>query len=822
LFRERKLFWKMVIVLTILTSGCAAARETAVKGEVRPEKSLAEQRVRLKELEKERLENYKLLERLYEIQQDYRKAAEMYEKALGLAVDKTKFYRKLGRLYEQAGMNEKGIAIYLKLIEMYPEKKFDYGERLSRLYGETGAREKALTLGREMVEEYPNDARSHYLLAKIYSEHKMDEEAVTEYKKAIELDGDRESICRKRLELGKIYQRMDKNELAEREYHKVLENATREWMIKRAKDKLIKVYEAKGDYQKAVELYQERLASPPRNERWSFLLRRRLTELYLKMDKGEDALRLWKDMLKGEPGDAPLYEQLARICFLEKNYKEAISFYQKAIEVIPKEGNRRHYQLGLADVYQAVGEEEKAKELYKKAIILGENMKLLKGWPQPTYGRIMGSPVIGDMDNDGDMEIAIVALVPTKGGKEGKLFVWHHNGKLMKGWPQTVIPEDEYASYQSTWHRIGGGWHASPALGDIDGDGDLEIFSNSITEKLYGFHYDGKPLPGWPKDLGVSTYWMTPAVGDIDGDGHPEVLCAGMIIPAKGKPREYVGGRAKQAFDDIDNDGDIEIAYSWRDTIDVRHYDGTEMNGWPQKTLYLTIYPPVLGDFDGDGFLEIAMGERRYRRLYIWRYNGEEYLDGDKDPATKGIFALDAGGGYETPVFADLDGDGDLEIISYAVDRLYAFHHDGREVLDGDNDPTTKGVLMKMDRGSRGSPVVGDIGGDGKMEIICGGYLIQYDGKKVTSKLLIKNTGFKYSAAIGDLDRDGDAEIVLPGADGRVYILDLDESYQPELMQWPMFMHDMNRTGSAGRGKAVVDKRRGRGGIVQQKMKTAD
>jgi len=44
------------------------------------------------------------------------------------------------------------------------------------------------------------------------------------------------------------------------------------------------------------------------------------------------------------------------------------------------------------------------------------------------------------------MEIAIVALVPTKRGKEGKLFVWHHNGKLMKGWPQTVIPEDEYAA----------------------------------------------------------------------------------------------------------------------------------------------------------------------------------------------------------------------------------------------------------------------------------------------------------------------------------------------------------------------------------------
>src|SRR5262245_65650528 len=74
---------------------------------------------------------------------------------------------------------------------------------------------------------------------------------------------------------------------------------------------------------------------------------------------------------------------------------------------------------------------------------------------------------------------------------------------------------------------------SSPALGDIDGDGRVEVvvggghfYHRSDGMKVFAWHADdGSSLPGWP----IATFGSTmpsPALGDVNGDGIPEVAVA--------------------------------------------------------------------------------------------------------------------------------------------------------------------------------------------------------------------------------------------------------------------------------------------------------
>ena len=81
----------------------------------------------------------------------------------------------------------------------------------------------------------------------------------------------------------------------------------------------------------------------------------------------------------------------------------------------------------------------------------------LDGWPQKTSGRIGSSPVCADLNNDGTLEVIVGSGIDFDGNH--KVYVFHHDGTLMPGWP---VP---------TASTIRG----SPAVGDLNGDGNLEI-----------------------------------------------------------------------------------------------------------------------------------------------------------------------------------------------------------------------------------------------------------------------------------------------------------------------------------------------------------
>jgi len=359
------------------------------------------------------------------------------------------------------------------------------------------------------------------------------------------------------------------------------------------------------------------------------------------------------------------------------------------------------------------------------------------------------------------------------GSGDDKVYAWHHDGTLVTGWPKTT----------------GGSVWSSPALGDIDGDGDIEV-----VVEVYAWHHNGTLVKGWPKTTG-SLVVSSPALGDIDGDGDIEIVAGsgdgkvyvwhhnGTLV--KGWPKATGGSvYSSPALGDINGDGDLEIVVgSWDDKVYAWHHDGTLVTGWPKTTGGGVWSSPALGDINGDGDIEIVVGSLD-EKVYAWHHDGTLVTGW---PKTTDFLV------YSSPALGDIDGDGDLEIVVGSKDdRVYAWHHDGTLVKGW---PKTTGNDVDS------SPALGDIDGDGDIEIVVGSgdgkvYVWHHNGTLV--KGWPKTTGSavgKSSPALGDIDRDGDIEVVVGSFDHKVYAWDCSGTYDPSNIEWGMFHHDVGHTG---------------------------
>lgn len=184
----------------------------------------------------------------------------------------------------------------------------------------------------------------------------------------------------------------------------------------------------------------------------------------------------------------------------------------------------------------------------------------------------------------------------------------------------------------------------------------------------------------------------------------------------------------------------------------VQYYDcGFEItmfdSHFPWETVNAGKSAPIVADFSGDDVLDIMYADV-FGGVYLIDEDGEEYqyfahpdqqninrstalgqIDnlGGEDlafssrsghlyaltAAGETIFTYDAGSPFLfSPVIADLDGDGQSEVIAGALDgKLYAIK------ADGSNAP---GFPVQLSGSFQSELAVGDLSGDGTKEIICG------------------------------------------------------------------------------------------------------
>ncbi|MEO0096005.1 MAG: FG-GAP-like repeat-containing protein [candidate division WOR-3 bacterium] len=373
----------------------------------------------------------------------------------------------------------------------------------------------------------------------------------------------------------------------------------------------------------------------------------------------------------------------------------------------------------------------------------GEN---LPGWPKST-GSTPGitetsSPSVGDIDNDGEMEIVYAS-------NSGELFAWEVDGNIIPGFPVSL--GDNVI-------------RACTMLEDIDGDGTLEICIGTGVSlyKFYVFRHNGSLLFSRNVEYRIHS---TAAAADIDNDQEMEIIHG--------------------------NDRNVQYGvYAWES-------NGDTCQGWPQPTGHHVDASPALADINGDSLYEVFVGSID-NRMYGWNYLGQA-LPSWPNIVGSGVYE----GIISSPAIGDIDNDGILDIVTgrgiiqSTYGAVFAFRATG---------DTLAGFPVYINTGSiTSSPALGDIDGDLGIEIIVGCqdgklYAFNPDGSIVDSFPIPVAQSVTSSPALGDIDLDGDIEIVVggkgaTGTNDSLYIWDLPTQFNAQRVPWPMFHHDSQHTG---------------------------
>jgi len=344
----------------------------------------------------------------------------------------------------------------------------------------------------------------------------------------------------------------------------------------------------------------------------------------------------------------------------------------------------------------------------------------LPGFPVSTIQFPQYAPTVVDLDNDGDMEIVQFTRGITSGGR---FYIIDHKGANLMGFPVSVnngnlagaptcydldndgvleilVPERDYPIgklhvFEIDGTEWGGMWPAtldhvptgSPAIGDVDNDGDVEIVYMSYNS-LYLFNTDGSIELGWPVQVGNLNFsYQSAALADLDNDNDLEIV---------------VGGHKNAAG-----------CY-------VFDHSGTPYAGWPKLLNTWTYCAPTVVDLEGDGELDILDGRAGYMSgssdaFWAWNHAGN---------LKSGFpYVSSHGGGCDGPLtVADIDGDGDMEIftdhniMNTGQGFLFGVDHLGNDLPDF---PLRPDGFTYMN-----GAAIADVDGDGDFEL---GVLSSYD-----------------------------------------------------------------------------------------------
>ncbi len=319
-----------------------------------------------------------------------------------------------------------------------------------------------------------------------------------------------------------------------------------------------------------------------------------------------------------------------------------------------------------------------------------------------------------DVDGDGDVDVLSASGV-------GNALAWYKN------W--SPHPDLTFRSRRITAAADGA---FSVHAADVDGDGDVDVLSASPNDATIAWYEnDGSISPSFTQRVITATAQRAISVhaADVDGDGDVDVLSSSQYDdtvawyendggrPAGFTPRVIATTAADYAYwvhaADVDGDGDVDVLLHlhWDDTIAWYENDGGRPPGFTRRVITAAAGGPRLihtADVDGDGDVDV-LSSSGITDTMAWYEN-----DGASPPAFTQRAITTAAGYADSAHAADVDGDGDVDVLSAShYDDTVAWYEN-----DGGSPPGfTRRVITAAAEGAS-SVHASDVDGDGDMDVL--------------------------------------------------------------------------------------------------------
>ncbi|MEA2439043.1 MAG: hypothetical protein QOH76_467 [Thermoleophilaceae bacterium] len=323
----------------------------------------------------------------------------------------------------------------------------------------------------------------------------------------------------------------------------------------------------------------------------------------------------------------------------------------------------------------------------------GRKAKALPGFPRLlkvpaeklTGAESINNAAVGDLNGDGKKDVVAptaelagtqnpssadpnefrslaITLLSNGIGGSGRTYAVGGNGQFLPGWP--VKPN---GAVPDALPLVGPG--VDPVMGDVDGDGKLDVINNAATGDLQSFRADGSritvydPTPATGEHVDkarVLNLFENPIVANLDGQPGLEVIKGGLTLNqlvnlgiATGQNLPY--NHVVQAWDGK---------------------TGNELPAFPQAVEdYQLLSSPAVADVSDAPGNEILVGTGLY---YLRDFNASGTEGGGFPKFTGGWL-------FSVPAIGDTDGDGKLEINALTREG-YAFQWDTNRPACGTND----------------------------------------------------------------------------------------------------------------------------------------
>jgi len=395
-------------------------------------------------------------------------------------------------------------------------------------------------------------------------------------------------------------------------------------------------------------------------------------------------------------------------------------------------------------------------------------------WEAPLRAPINSTPAVADIDGDGVPEV-MVGLGGVIGAQS-----WHGGLVAVNG--RTGAVKWIFDTQDWIFHRQDGwldGVYSSPAVGDVDADGEMEIVFGAWDQCIYLLNKNGQPEWGELNKLGdqshcgghgfynEDTIWSSAALADLTGNGKLEIIIGADITSGNryGDPsggyvyvldhegaqlaRRWINQRvySSPAIGDLDRDGKLDIVVGTGTHIEDRgfyvkvyNYDAgrssvTErlVQKWHLTTSGRVFTSPALADLNQDGYLDIVAianvgngsergGANNGSKVFAWSgRNGSEMFQ---------TFICDSFGNqyvtHASPVIGEMGraGESGLKILFSHSWEVGVLNANGSYFSDPGNCygyGNGTGLTFWTGYTTSGTPAIGDIDGDGKVEVVTGG-----------------------------------------------------------------------------------------------------